>query len=395
MAENHTLGGRRVSALEPSRRGLPVFPFSVMAEIIAQAGALIVPPGLVLESLHESTPTGGFRSVGAGSWKSGASVIWPIRAEFASRSIIFQEGRTGPRSQGRLVCEGKARFTERCPSRSRRLRWPGRSPRQQVHRRAALRRAMALPRPAHAGPDRGRAGQPRWDLGNDRRPSSRIGWCSRAGPWFHTDPIALDTFTHLLGCWGLDCLDKGDVIFPLRMGRLTIHGAAPAAGTPIECRISVREVERHLVRVDAELVRPDGRVWMQIRDWEDWRFYWPARYRDVFRSPDTILIGEELPLAGRCESDAVAVWLEPRATWPVPIWRDVLEQTQLGPEEQAACRRGRSGGWPLPAALGPDRGQGSGAPHLAGSGRSATVPGRPGDRRRTGRPALAPRPGEA
>ncbi len=51
MAENHTLGGRRVSALDPSRKGLPVLPFSVMAEILAEAGALLVPPGLVLESL--------------------------------------------------------------------------------------------------------------------------------------------------------------------------------------------------------------------------------------------------------------------------------------------------------------------------------------------------------
>ena len=47
---------------------------------------------------------------------------------------------------------------------------------------------------------------------------------------FHTDPIALDTFTHLLGCWGLDSLDQGDVIFPLRMGRLTIVRSGPRGG---------------------------------------------------------------------------------------------------------------------------------------------------------------------
>ena len=48
-----------------------------------------------------------------------------------------------------------------------------------------------------------------------------------AEPAFYTHPITLDTFTHLLGCWGLDCLEQGDVIFPLRMGELSIHGAAP------------------------------------------------------------------------------------------------------------------------------------------------------------------------
>ena len=76
---------------------------------------------------------------------------------------------------------------------------------------------------------------------------------------------------------------------------------------------------------------------MQIHDWEDWRFYWPAHYRDVFRSPDTVLIGEELPLPGVASRDAIAVWLAPPGDMARPIWRDVLERTHLGPEEQAVC----------------------------------------------------------
>ena len=39
VAENHTLGRPAVSALDATRKGLPVVPFSVMAEIVAQAGA--------------------------------------------------------------------------------------------------------------------------------------------------------------------------------------------------------------------------------------------------------------------------------------------------------------------------------------------------------------------
>ena len=48
----------------------------------------------------------------------------------------------------------------------------------------------------------------------------------------------------------------------------------------------------------AEIVRPDGTVWMRLRDWEDWRFHWPGRYRDVFRQPRDVFLGEELPLDG-------------------------------------------------------------------------------------------------
>ena len=74
-------------------------------------------------------------------------------------------------------------------------------------------------------------------------------------------------------------------MFPLSMEELEIYGDRPPVGTDVACRITVEEIQRHRVRVEAEIVRPDGTVWMRIRDWEDWRFHWPGRYRDVFRQP--------------------------------------------------------------------------------------------------------------
>src|SRR5207237_8814064 len=53
IAEHHTLGGRRVSALDPSSKGLPVLPFAVMAEMTAQTAALIVSSGLILTGLDQ------------------------------------------------------------------------------------------------------------------------------------------------------------------------------------------------------------------------------------------------------------------------------------------------------------------------------------------------------
>jgi phosphopantetheine--protein transferase-like protein len=90
--------------------------------------------------------------------------------------------------------------------------------------------------------------------------------------------------------------------------------------------------------VDAEILLPDGRVWVRLDDWEDWRFYWPPRYRDVFRQPDRELLGEalELPELG---TESVAVWLQPPEDMGKPIWRDVLEYVQLSPQERAGCLR--------------------------------------------------------
>ena len=53
LAEHHTLGGRRTSALDPNLKGLPVLPFAAMAEITAQVAALVVTPGLFLTGLEQ------------------------------------------------------------------------------------------------------------------------------------------------------------------------------------------------------------------------------------------------------------------------------------------------------------------------------------------------------
>ncbi len=337
VAENHTLGGRKVSALDPSRKGLPVLPFSVMAEIVAEAAALLVPPGFVFESLldvhaHRWVPYG-----------PGGSLT--IRGEcdaadprLARVSLHHSSGDgSHAAAKGRLVYEGTARFTDQAPEPIQASVFDlahlrvSKFTAEQLYGEQWLFHGPPMQALTEVGPvsQEGISGtiavRPFAGLLRAGEPASLL-----------TDPIALDTFTHLLGCWGLDCLEQGDVIFPLSMGRLSIHGEAPETGTEVACRIKIRDIERHRVYVDAELVRPDGRVWIRISDWEDWRFYWPARYRDVFRSPDTILIGEELALAGVPPHEAIAVWLAPPGDMARPIWRDVLEQIQLGPDELAA-----------------------------------------------------------
>lgn len=333
IADNHTLGGRRVSALAPERKGLPVLAFSVMAEMVAQAGALLVPPGLVLESL---------RDVHAHRWvpfdRDGRLEIRgerdPANLNRVRVALRHLEGCTD--SEGRLVFEGTACFAERPPAPAAATPLvledarPSKFTAERLYEEQWLFHGppmRALTEVGPVSPD-GLSGTitvlPLDDLLRPEEPDR-----------FQSDPIALDTFTHLLGCWGLDCLSQGDVIFPLRMGSMTQFGTPPPVGTPVECRIHVREVQRRFVRVDADLVRPDGLVWMRIRDWQDWRFYWPARYRDVFRAPDSILLGEELPLGEERKRDAVAVWLAPPGDMGRPVWRDVLEQIQLAPEERA------------------------------------------------------------
>jgi malonyl CoA-acyl carrier protein transacylase len=109
IAENHTLGGRKVSAIDPSLKGLPVLPFAVMAEMTAQVGALVVRPGLRLTGLrqarahkwlrYEEEPIFAWSSAGAGcprpavsasGWASStaARTVKPMLRDRYSRRLL-------------------------------------------------------------------------------------------------------------------------------------------------------------------------------------------------------------------------------------------------------------------------------------------------------------------
>ncbi len=349
IAEHHTLGGRKVSALDPSLRGLPVLPFAVMAEMCAQVAAQVVSPGLVLTALVQ---------VRAHKWVRYEEV--PVQLEIRGRSEpssgdervwvgIFNRGPGGENEAARPVFEAIAVFGASIPEPQPAPPWALAQPQDSRFTAESLYGEGWL---FHGPPFHALVGVGRYS-------EEGIDGTLRVLPWeplfrpgqpaaLHTDLIVIDSFTHLLGCWGLDYLRQGNVVFPLRLEALEIYGDRPPVGTDVACRIAVQEVQRHRIRVLVEIIRPDGTLWIRIRDWEDWRFHWPSRYRDVFRQPQDIFVGEEIALDDPARGpvgQARCVWLEPPADMGRPVWRDVLEATQLGPAERAAFL----------ASCGPDR----------------------------------------
>ncbi|MEO6811736.1 MAG: phosphopantetheine-binding protein, partial [Isosphaeraceae bacterium] len=339
VAEHHTLGGRKVSALDPDRKGLPVLPFTVMAEMLAQAAA-VLRPDQVLKAL---------RDVRANRWIrfEDEPVTLEIHARCDSerpdevRVEVFNLGNAqtpkarsdGPVVDGIAVFgQGRADAPEPIEI-DRESAGPCRFDAEELYRDQWLFHGPALQALIQVGPS-SPAG-----IEGVLRVLPRRGLLRETDTGgLLTDAIILDSFTHLLGCWGLDQLREGDVMFPLRLAELTFYGDDPAEGSEVVCRIAIQDAERHRVRVDADLIGPSGQVWMRLKGWEDWRFYWPGRYRDVFRQPNTVLIGERLNLL---DPALAAVWLEPPADMGRPVWRDVLEWTQLGPAERASITDNR------------------------------------------------------
>ena len=341
VAEHHTIGGRRVSARDLDWKGLPVLPFTVMAEIMAEAAAVLA-PGRTLVGLAD---------VRAHKWIRYEEE--PIALEIRARidpdgpdrvavAILNRGPVDDPKPEGEgPAVEGMVLFGDERPepplAPAFALPDPGpcRFTAEELYRDQwlfhgpALRALVEVGASSMGGIEGTLRVLPHRDL---LRPGDRGG--------FLTDPIVLDAFTHLLGCWGLDKLAEGDVIFPLRLGSLELFGPDPPEGSEVACRIAIPMLERHRVRVESDLVLPDGRVWMRIRDWEDWRFHWPGRFRDHFRMPAEVFVGVplDLPGSGAAGDRVRAVWLEPPADMARPVWRDVLEWVQFGPEERAALR---------------------------------------------------------
>jgi hypothetical protein len=340
IASHHTLGGRRLSAVDAERLGLPVVPFTAMVEMLAQAAAVVAPDMAVV----------GLRDVQASRW---------IPYESEPIALAFRAVREpGPGVAVRVTIHNRGARAAVRPGEEPTVSGVVRFGQNRLARPAGSELRLDDPGPCRFSAEELYGDQ--WLFhGPALRALERVGSSSRSGiegtlrvlprrdllperlwPTLHTDPIVLDAFTHLLGTWGIDkkAGEEGDVMFPLRVACLDFFGEDPPEGSRVECRVAVREVTRHRVRADAEILGPEGCVWVAIEGWEDWRFYWPSCYRDVFRRPDTVLIGEQLVMPGFEARSACAVWLEPPPDMLKPVWRDVLEWVEFGPDERAAMQ---------------------------------------------------------
>ena len=336
IAQHHTLGGRKISALDPSLLGLPVLPFAVMAEMTAQVAALVVDAGLVLTGLKDvrahkwvryeeqpvylelrghrvSSPDDDARlgrDLQSGHRRHGGSPAAGLRGDRGFRRV------------GASPAAGRAPGHSRTPvpASSR----PGRSTTSSGSSTArSFRRSPGWGTCPHKGSRGACACFPssRWSSRVKRRPFTPT-WSSSI-----TSPSCWAPGASIIWRKGTSCF---------RFGWRTWKSSATVRRSArwCACQITIHELERHRIRVEAQFVRPDGTVWMRINDWEDWRFHWPGRYRDSFRQPRDYLVGEELPLDDPAHGPppgARPSGSNPRPTWAGPSGATCWNSRSSGP----------------------------------------------------------------
>ena len=108
---------------------------------------------------------------------------------------------------------------------------------------------------------------------------------SDRNPEYHIDPHLLDAAGQLVGYWPLEMLPQGYVVLPIKIGEVAKFCDNPAPGSVVHCRLQVRDVGQRTLAANYDLILGDGRLWMRVTGWEDWRFYWPPRAYDFWRFP--------------------------------------------------------------------------------------------------------------
>lgn len=118
---------------------------------------------------------------------------------------------------------------------------------------------------------------------------------SDSEPRFVTDPVVLDAAGQLVGYWAAEHLQNGFVVFPYHLESLRIYGPKRPAGELCRCRVMLQLHGNEAMRSDIEVVGAEGTVWMQFKGWADRRFDPPQRFHKAWITPHESTMSDEWP----------------------------------------------------------------------------------------------------
>ncbi|HEU4759326.1 MAG TPA: 4'-phosphopantetheinyl transferase superfamily protein, partial [Dehalococcoidia bacterium] len=342
---DHTLG-RGMSATDSDLRALPVMPLTMSMEMLAEAGALLMPDRVLV----------GMRNVQAHRWikLDGHSVTLEILARRLPDSAnevevkVFEAQSEGAGAPPLPLVEGIMVFADAYPEApavgelALRDARPSRFTPAQLYGEAMF----------HGPRWQGVESIDRW--GEDGTVSTlRVipfddFFRSDPEPRFVTDPVVLDAAGQVVGFWTQEHLKSGFVVFPYRLNELQVFGPGLPAGSRLRCQARIQLVGDKRVSSDIDILRPDGSLWMRLVGWADRRFDLPGRLYRFLLSPKGESIAAPWPEPVSSFNGARAFeCFRVNGLFPSDeaFWTDVFAHLTLSPSErsQFVRRRGATG----------------------------------------------------
>ena len=321
--DDHTLGGRGVSRVDPTQNGLPVLPMTFSLEAMAEA-ALVLAPGKVVTSIRnvrlyrwlpfdaETTTLEVRASVSSVDPETG---IVEVKANVRDLGNSFLRDATNKQS-----CEAIVVLADRYPDPPPALPFeltnevPCKSTVEDLRRNMFHGPLFQMIRSLDRTGDEGIEGtlevQPR-DVWLRSNPDPRTA----------IDPVLVDAAMHILGGWHLEQPDwSGRILLPIGVANLEFFGPIPEVGELLLLRGHNEEETTRQARHGVELFAPDGRLWFRMSGAAYWRFYLPFGDVNFFGPKDQYYLSHRLP-AAEVSAASRCYGLEPPLDLQQPVLR--------------------------------------------------------------------------
>lgn len=288
-ADEHTVGGRDVSKVDPEQRGLPVMPMTFILEMMAETATQLFPgkvaraigdivlmrwlaiedePGTVEMRAKVQPPPAGHKSAAG---PASASPEIHIRVEVRDLGTA-----SSPRNEPQqLAAVGTVVLADDY--------LPAPQARRAVSDQAVpckVTVADAYKSLFHGPLFQGIVSL---DLIDDQGIEATIQVQPRRGlftsdpnPNFLLDPVTIDIGLHPAASWHVAQPDQnGRILLPCAMERIELYGPRPPEHTTMRARAWIINASQRQFTQSGEISTVDGRVWCRLHHLKCWRFYLP------------------------------------------------------------------------------------------------------------------------
>ena len=281
---DHTIG-RDVSMLDHSLLAVPVMPLALSLELLAQAGAALM-PGHVVSRLE---------AIRARRWIEFGDGPRTLEVRVERRSdtpahlhgeiLLLGDGDAAVAVEAELILapvhgerpEVQHALTDRTASLS-----AGELYDAVMYHGATWRGVASL----HGTGEKSVAA-------SLRVPDTLVFDAGQAPLHSHIDPIALDAAGQLLGFWTAERLESGRLVFPVSVECIEFFGPSSQAGEELTCHVSIAQVDERRVEASFDVVGDAG-LQFRVTGWLDRRFDIPQVLEAVVRPGALPHLAEEL-----------------------------------------------------------------------------------------------------
>lgn len=140
-----------------------------------------------------------------------------------------------------------------------------------------------------------------------------------------TPGALLDSAGQLLGYWLMATHTERLDVLPTGIRSIAFHGPHPAPGSRVACHVRITRLTETLLEADVQLAH-DGRLWAEIRGWQDRRFDSTPESVAAHRRPGSRTLSTPQPGGWQLVFDH----------WPDPASLELMMRCQLAGEERVA-----------------------------------------------------------